>query len=199
VAETVKREAACPESTRPGRFGAANERAGITFTARTNLTLIDLRGDPQDPQFRASAQSALGTALPLEPNTAGRSTHCAILWLGPDEWLLTARHSGFVNERLAISGGFLTDVSSGKAAWQITGPRSTDLLAKGCSLDLHTRAFPDGNCAQTALAHVAVLLHRRDNETFDLYCARSYSQHVWHWMCESALEFGYAVAAPVDL
>jgi len=72
------------------------------------------------------------------------------------------------------------------------------LLDKGCSLDLHPRIFPVGSCAQTALAHVGVLLHRRDIATFELYCARSYAQHLWHWLTEAAAEFGYVVAAPVE-
>jgi sarcosine oxidase subunit gamma len=199
VAETAQREAACPESCRPGRFGAAGSQVGITFNARTDLALFDLRGDPQDPAFLTAVQSTLGVALPLEPNTVSRGTDCEMLWLGPDEWLVTARQAGLINERLAITHGAITDVSSGRAAWQLSGPRSTDLLAKGCSLDLHSRSFANGACAQTALAHVAALLHRRDAQTFEMYCARSYARHVWHWLHEAALEYGYEVGAPLNL
>ena len=121
-----------------------------------------------------------------------------MLWLGPDEWLLVGAAPTPIDERLPIEHGLLTDVSHGRAGWRISGPRALDLLAKGCSLDLHTRIFPVGSCAQTALAHVGVLLHRRDIATFDLYCARSYAQHLWHWLTEAAAEFGYKVAAPVE-
>lgn len=199
MAESAKREPACPESCRPGRFGTAGPQAGITFSALTRLSLIDLRGDPQDPTFVAAVQSALGAVLPLTPNTVSRGPDCEVLWLGPDEWLIRSRRPALANNCLEIAHGAITDVSSGRAAWQLTGPRSVDLLAKGCSLDLHPRAFANGSCAQTALAHVAVLLHRRDTETFDIYCARSYAGHVWHWLQEAALEYGYEVAGPLDL
>ena len=199
MAELAKREAACPESCRPGRFGAASTPAGLTFSALPRLSLIDLRGDPQDRTFLAAVQSTLGAALPLTPNTVSRGPDCEVLWLGPDEWLIKSDQPALINECFAIAQGAVTDVSSGRAAWQLAGPRSIDLLAKGCSLDLHPRAFAIGSCAQTALAHAAVLLHRRDVETFDIFCARSYAGHVWQWLHEAALEFGYAVASPLDL
>jgi len=198
VADTLDRALACPDSVRPGWFGAPAAHAGVTFAARAILTLIDLRGDPQDPAFLASASAALGAGLPLTPNTTAAGANCEVLWLGPDEWLLVGAAPTPVDERLPIEQGFLTDVSHGRANWRISGPRTLDLLAKGCSLDLHPRIFPVGSCAQTALAHVAVLLHRRDIATFELYCARSYAQHLWHWLTEAAAEFGYEVAATVE-
>ena len=198
VADTLDRALAWPDSACPGRFGARAAHAGVTFAARAALTLIDLRGDPQDPALLASARAALGAGLPLTPNTTAAGANCEVLWLGPDEWLLVGAAPTPVDERLPIEHGFLTDVSHGRAGWRISGPRALDLLDKGCSLDLHPRIFPVGSCAQTALAHVAVLLHRRDIATFELYCARSYAQHLWHWLTEAAAEFGYEVAAPVE-
>ena len=191
------REPACGESCCPGQFGAPTPHAGITFAARTGLTLLDLRGNPQDAAFLANANAALGVALPLAPNTTAAADHCEILWLGPDEWLLVGRAPTPFDARLAIEHGYLTDVSHGRAGWRISGPRTLDLLAKGCSLDLHPRAFAPGRCAQTSLAHVSVLLHLRKPGRFDLYCARSYAAHIWHWMTEAAAEFGYEVTAPV--
>ena len=195
AADTLDRALACPESARPGRFGAPAAHAGVAFAARVALTLIDLRGDPQDPAFLASARAALGAGLPRTPNTTAAGANCEVLWLGPDEWLLVGAAPTSVDERLPIEHGFLTDVSHGRAGWRISGPRTLDLLAKGCSLDLHPRAFRAGDCAQTALAHIGVLLHRRNAGSFDVYCARSYAHHLWHWLTGAAAEFGYEVAA----
>ena len=88
MADTLDRALACPESARPGRFGAPGAHAGVAFAARAALTLIDLRGDPQDPAFLASARASLGAGLPLTPNTTAAGANCEVLWLGPDEWLL---------------------------------------------------------------------------------------------------------------
>jgi sarcosine oxidase subunit gamma len=160
--------------------------------------LIDLRGDPRDATFLASAEAALGIALPIAPNTVAAGAHCEALWLGPDEWLLACAGPAAIDERMPINRGFLTDVSHGRTAWRVSGPRTLDFLAKGCSLDLHVRTFGPGTCAQTALAHVGILLHRRAAENFDIYCARSYAGHLWHWLTGSAAEFGYEVATPLS-
>ena len=195
MADLPNREPACLESCLAGQFGTLGPAPRVTFTALTALTLIDLRGDPLNAAFLASARTALGTALPLTPNTTIKGKGCEVLWLGPDEWLLAGPAPTPIDEQLPIEHGFLTDVSHGRAGWRIGGPRALDLLAKGCSLDLHPRAFRAGNCAQTALAHIGVLLHRRDTASFDIYCARSYARHLWHWLTGSAAEFGYEVAA----
>ncbi len=197
MAELLTRDPACLEACCPGQFGAPVPHAGITFTARTDLALIDLRGNPQHAEFLAGAQAALGCALPLKPNTAVHGTDCEVLWLGPDAWLLAGSDAQKINTTLPIAQGFLTDVSHGRAALRIGGPRVLDLLAKGCGLDLHPRVFQPGHCAQTSLAHIGVLLHLRDDGKFDLYCARSYAQHLWHWLTEAAEEYGYEVTAPI--
>ena len=198
MADILLRDPACPDICSPGRFGAPATRAGITFCARTGLTLIDLRGNPQHAEFLASAQSALGCPLPLEPNTAAAGPECDVLWLGPDAWLLVSNRAGRFNELLPVERGFVTDVSHGRAALRISGPCTRELLAKGCGLDLHPWVLHAGQCAQTSLAHVGVLLHLRDaGGEFDLYCARSYAEHLWHWLTEAASEYGYEVLAPV--
>ena len=164
---------------------------------RAGLTLIDLRGDPQNAEFLASARSALGCALPLKANTTARGPDCDVLWLGPDAWLLAGSRGGKIGETLPLVRGFLTDVSHGRAAFRIGGPRTRDLLAKGCSVDLDPRVFQAGQCAQTSLAHTGVLLNlHADGGEFDLYCARSYAEHLWHWLAEAAFEYGYGVVAP---
>ena len=179
-------------SERGGNWdGGEAAQPGVTLSECTNLTLLDLRGNPATPEFLASVEAALGCALPVAPNTSVRAPHCDILWLGPDEWLLVGSEADRLNPNLRVERGYVTDVSHGRTPLRLAGPRTRDLLAKGCSLDLHARAFLPGHCAQTSLAHVGVLLHLpRAGDEFDLYFARSYAEHVWHWISAAAAEFG---------
>lgn len=189
----LAREHGSLEACCPGQFGAPTPEAGVTIVAQKNLTLIDLRGNPQNAAFLAGAQSALGLALPVKANTLARGESCDALWLGPDEWLLVSRRPGLIGEHLAIADGWLTDVSHGRSAWRISGPHTIDVLAKGTGVDLHVRAFAADTCVQTSFAHVAVILHRLDSTSFDMYCARSYAQHLWHALTHAASEYGYEV------
>ncbi len=191
MAETPARQSAlaglCPESPP----AAADRAPAIAMSEQRGLTLIDLRGDRARAPFLADAAKALKVALPLAPNTSVGTGDGAVMCLGPDQWLLSG--AGF-HEALPITGGFLTDVSHGRAALRISGTRSRELLAKGCSVDLHPARMPPGSCAQTSIARVGVLLHMLDaGGDIDLYCARSYAGELWHWVAEAAAEYGYRV------
>ena len=70
-----------------------------------------------------------------------------------------------------------------------------DVLAKGCPLDFHPRAFTAGACAQSLFGHVNVLICKRDDiPTFTLMVARSLGRDVWHALCEAAAQYGYDLA-----
>ena len=72
--------------------------------------------------------------------------------------------------------------------------RARDLLAKGCSLDLHPRVFGRGGCAQSHLAKAQVVLHQvSDEPAFDLYVLRSFADYLWAWLEDAAGEYGLAV------
>ena len=67
---------------------AARTRGALALRELPALAQIDLRGDPGDPRFLAGARAALGLDLPLAPNTTTAREGVAVLWLGPDEWLV---------------------------------------------------------------------------------------------------------------
>jgi sarcosine oxidase subunit gamma len=175
--------------------GANPRQAGIVLSARCDLNIFNLRGNPRQPALLAAARAALGCALPLAPNTVAVAPRAVVLWLGPDQWLLVGGN-GWPEADLTLEGGFVTDVSHVYNVVRIRGSRTRELLAKGCTLDLHARTFTPGSCAQTAIAQCNVLLHLLDADgSFDLYTARSYANHIWHWLATSAAEFGYQVDA----
>ena len=94
----------------------------------------------------------------------------------------------------------IVDVSDGRVALRLAGPNARDVLAKGCPLDLHPRAFPSGSCAQSLLAKAAVLIHLLDDDphrgpTFDLYVARSSAHYLFAWLEDAGCEYGVQVGS----
>jgi sarcosine oxidase subunit gamma len=84
----------------------------------------------------------------------------------------------------------VVDQSHGRAVLRLAGRRARDVLAKGCRLDLHPRAFRPGRCAQTVIAQVAVLLHQGDERpTYDLYVFAGYAVDFLGWLTSSAVAF----------
>jgi sarcosine oxidase subunit gamma len=121
---------------------------------------VSVRGEPQ-PGF------------PVEPNTAAGD----VLWLGPDEWLLVGgREQDYPDASAAV------DVSANRVCFELTGDDVEDVLAQGCSLDLHPSVFAPGRCAQTLLAKAQVILHRTDRETLRIFVRPSFAPYLRSWL-----------------
>ena len=103
-----------------------------------------------------------------------------------------------LREALAGVHAAITDVTDGRVAFRVAGPSARDVLAKGCPLDLHPRAFPPGRCAQSLLAKASVLIHLVDDDpergpSFDVYVARSFAQYLWTWLEDAGREYGVLI------
>jgi len=143
-------------SADPARFAIRE----VAFTAQLNL-----RGNAADAAFADTVRGALGFALPVDANTVAGTEARSALWLGPDEWLLTAPDSEAAAIQAALATALrgrhhaLVDVSASRTVIAISGSDARAVLAKGCALDLHAVAFGQANCAQTLLARAQVILH----------------------------------------
>lgn len=159
----------------------------------------NVRGDPARSAFMAEATRLFGVALPLEPNTTARRDAMTIFWLGPRSWLAAATSDvniDFDVARVALNAaeGALFDVSAGYVGWSLSGPAAARVLNRSCPLDLDSRFFTAGRCAQSVLGHVNVLVCRpTDAAEFIVVVARSYSADAWHELLESARTDGYPV------
>ena len=148
---------------------------------------IALRGRPGDRGFLDAVSSVLGAPPPTEPNVAVFGA-ASIFWLQPTSWLveceletaesLTARLRDAVGER-----GTAVDVSDTRITYALRGPGAVSLLNKGCSLDLHPRAFPVGRSALCAFAQLhALLVKTSDAPVFQLTIQRGARAHVEEWL-----------------
>jgi sarcosine oxidase subunit gamma len=184
----------------PGHFGAA--ATGVTIAATTIAIAWNVQGRPDNAEFVDEARRAFGIELPLEPNTTTRNDALTALWIGPRSWLLVSGavelgDFGSMRDTINAAGGALFDVSCARATWAIAGAHATTVLASGCPLDFHPRAFRAGTCAQSRYGHVNVLIEKRDGvPTFVLMAPRSYARDVEHALATVAAQYGCDVLAP---
>jgi sarcosine oxidase subunit gamma len=157
----------------------------ITEAGDLHIWILRLPGSPQTV-LKACAK-ALGAQPPGEPNRAvGREPR--ILWLAPGEWALVGRNGAATlgpAVARACEGALhhLADLHSGWSAFHIEGPGAADLIAGGCSLDLHPGVFGPNHCARTPMAQVPVLLERSPLvDGFTLYVDRSLAGHLRDWL-----------------
>ena len=143
------------------------------------------------------SKARLGFALP-EPNRAAGNDGVGVLWLGPDEWLVTcnADHEAALLRSLgnALAGihAAVTDVTDTRTVTRVSGPGAREVLATGCTLDLHPRVFAAGHVAQSTLAKAEVILHQTaaddaaDGPAYEIYVLRSFADYLWRWLEDAA-------------
>ncbi len=179
----------------------ATRPVGVRATAREGLGVAGVLA----PRGGEAALSKLvatryGLELPATPR-AVRGAAETFVWAGPERWLFVAdRKQGFVEELKPLSKlAAVSDQSDGRAALRLAGRNVRDMLAKGCMIDLHLKAFPPGAAAMTIIAHIGVHLWRIDEPThesdaaFDILIPRSMAASFWSWAEASAAEFGCGV------
>lgn len=199
--ERAQRQSALDPLHLAGRAVTESDGADVALGERRFGGKINLRVDPTDHDAMAAVRGELGFGLPTEANTVTEGEGLCALWLGPDEWLVTASGAEDAGLLARLDGALaghhasVVDVSDARTVIELRGARARDVLAKGCGLDLHPRRFRPGHCAQTALARAGVLIHQTSEEpAYDIYVDRSFAQYLWTWLEDAAAEFGFVIA-----
>jgi heterotetrameric sarcosine oxidase gamma subunit len=169
------------------------DEPGVVIAERRGLALVQVLA-------RLGQEEAVAARLGLDPapGVASETPAGTALWLAPGAWLVVAEEGddgGLYRSLLDRLGDLaaVVDQSHGRAVLRLAGRHARDVLAKGCRLDLHPRAFTPGMCAQTVILQIGVLLHQRDEvSTYDLYVPAGYAVDFLEWLTSSAAEFGFA-------
>jgi heterotetrameric sarcosine oxidase gamma subunit len=132
-----------------------------------------------------STFAAIGIALP-DVCRATVSDDRALLWLGPDEYLLLG--PGEPSPDAPQFAG-VVDVSHRDITLFVSGPRAAEVINAFCALDLHLSAFPVGMCTRTAFAKSEIVLWRTSIDKFRIEVARSFAPYVWACLEAARREF----------
>jgi sarcosine oxidase subunit gamma len=158
------------------------------------VAMVDVRVDPGGPAA-ADVGRHLGVDLPTTACTWVESDTARVIWLGPDEWLVTSPfrtpHELESGLRAAVDGrGAVVDVSAQRTTLRLTGADARDVLAGGCPVDLHPRAFGRGAAVQTMLGLTGVVLVALDDTgtAYQLLVRASFAQYLAAWLLDAAVE-----------
>lgn len=178
--------------------------AGVVLAELRFQGKLNLRGNPADATFRAAVAGTIGA----EPPAAGRVAEAggrAILWLGPDEWLLITPPGDEAGVTVALDAALAglrasaTDVSDNYTTLRVAGRKARWVLAKGWPVDLHPDAFGPGRVAQSNLALCNVILRRTGDRggqpAYELLVRPSFARYLWDWLLDASLEVGCRVEA----
>jgi sarcosine oxidase subunit gamma len=157
-------------------------------------TMVDLRLNPGGPAV-ADVGRYLGVDLPTTASTWVEADTVRVVRLGPDEWLVTSP-SRTAQEleaglRHAVAGhGAVIDVSGQRTTVALNGEHARDVLAGGCSVDLHPTVFGRGTAVQTLLGRAAIVLLALDDAatSYHILVRSSFAPYVAGWLLDAAVE-----------
>lgn len=188
----------------------AAQTGGVALIELPFLSMISLRVDPGS-ETAGRIEQALDLSLPsagqvssvligeIDGVLAGEVR--SVLWLGPDEFLVvgpdgdTADLVALLFEAIGDDSGSVVDVSANRSTLVLSGTNARDLLEKGCTLDLHPRAFTAGRCAQTTFARGHLLIWQTGAEdspsgpVYRLLFRGSFADYFADWLTDAAAEF----------
>ena len=89
--------------------------------------------------------------------------------------------------------GTLTDLSHGRTAIRIAGPKAEWVMAKFFAIDFALPAFPLGAGRSTNHHDIFAQIQRSGADQFDIYVFRSFARSFWKALCHASEEVGYEV------
>ncbi|GAB92989.1 sarcosine oxidase subunit gamma [Gordonia rhizosphera] len=172
----------------------------VSLTEEPYVVMVDLWADPSDPGGAAAATAVGIAGLPVAPSTVVDGPDTSVIWFGPQEWLVTSTTRGGeeletqLREAIGDHSGAAVDVSAQRTTLRLRGARARDVLAKGCSLDLHPSVFTVGAAAQTMLGLAAVVLIPLDDAGTDyrIIVRSSFARYLADWLLDAATEYSVA-------
>jgi sarcosine oxidase subunit gamma len=176
-----------------GRHGKTSGLPGIEVELRLPALMTVIAAKRREADVAKTLMDSVQAAPSASRFVRGT---CDVIWSGPGQWLVAAPDRNTIAAlamKLAGSAA-LTDQTDGRVMLRISGARVRDVLAKGCPIDLHPRAFKAGDVALTSISHIGVQIWQVDDgPTFDMTLPRSMLESFWSWFDASAAEYGYVV------
>jgi sarcosine oxidase subunit gamma len=170
--------------------------SGLQMSEIKPIMKLIIRGKKRE--FLSAVGKSLNLLLPTGANTSSTSEKITALWLSPDEWMIYTNQisnsdnndyeiENLLNNNISkINLGAVTDVTDQFVLINIKGDKIFDLFETGSPFNFNEFRNKKGSVAQTILAKIDVIIHNLNQNEVNLFVRRSFSQHLFSWMNDSA-------------
>jgi len=170
--------------------------SGLQMKEVKPVMKLIIRGKKRE--FLSAIGKSLNLLLPTESNTSSRSEKLTAIWLSPDEWMIYSNKTlntdkneyeteNLLNKNISKTNlGTVTDVTDQFVIINIKGDKIFDLFETGSPFNFNNFKNKKGAVIQTILAKIDVIIHNENQQEVNLFVRRSFSQHLFSWMSDSA-------------
>ena len=169
---------------------------GLQMSEISPVMKLIIRGKKRD--FLSAVGKSLNMVLPTKANTSTQSEKLTALWLSPDEWMIFS--NGIVKENTnsyetetllnknisKLNLGAVVDVTDQFVRINLKGDKIYDLFQTGSPYNFNDFKVKIGSVTQTILAKIDVIIHNQNKNEVNLFVRRSFSEHLFSWMNDSA-------------
>jgi sarcosine oxidase subunit gamma len=182
---------------RPGRHTLSDHSVGVTLAEVQPGSIVHLaawRGE--EGTLISAIKEVTGLALPDGAGGGVATETKAAFGFAPGKFLVADEEEGLAAEFAGAVGsgiGTVTDLSHGRIAIRIAGPKVEWVLAKFFAVDFSLPAFPLGSGVSTVHHDIFAQIQRTGADQFDVYVFRSFARSFWKSLCHAGEEVGYEV------
>ena len=149
-------------------------------------------------EFISAIGKSLNILLPTEANTSTQSDKLTALWLSPDEWMIFSNEpvnensNDYETQKLLnnsiskLNLGAVSDVTDQFVMICLKGSKIYELFQSGSPYNFNVFQNKKGSVTQTILTKIDVIIHNQDKDTVNLFVRRSFAQHLFSWMNDTA-------------
>ena len=169
---------------------------GIVVKEISPTMKLNLRGKKRE--FFTNIGKNLNLLLPTEANTSTISDKLTAIWLSPDEWMIVTNdvmkkdtneyklNEILFNDISKNNLGAVIDVTDQFVQLEIKGKNIYEIFSSGSPYNFNEFKNKKGSSVQTILNHIDVIAHNKGDQIVNLFVRRSFAEHLWAWIEDSA-------------
>ena len=170
--------------------------SGLQMNEIKPVMKLIVRGKKRE--FLSAIGKSLDMVLPTKANTSTQSEKLTALWLSPDEWMIFSNATvkentnSYETENLLskniskLNLGAVVDVTDQFVRINLKGDKIYNLFQTGSPFNFNDFKSKIGAVTQTILAKIDVIIHNQNKNEVNLFVRRSFSEHLFAWMNDSA-------------
>jgi sarcosine oxidase subunit gamma len=172
------------------------EYSDISVKEVSPIMKLNLRGKKRE--FFTTVGKHLDMILPTEANTSSSSSKLTSIWLSPDEWMVVSNdktnkdtnnydlEESLYNSISKTNLGAVVDVTDQFVMLELEGSKVYELFSSGSPFNFNEFKEKKGSSTQTLLNGIDVIILNKGINLVNLFVRRSFSEHLYSWINDSA-------------